>query len=104
MIPYLFSTKAKSEASGATNAGGSGSKLTKNQIESLNRRAKKVGEGLKELAKVASSTKNFDEKLQQDKQRIKDIDARVHFANSTHTLRQCSWILRSGSVFYATLC
>ncbi|VDK27245.1 unnamed protein product [Gongylonema pulchrum] len=79
----IFSGSTKSDISTAKSTGGdtaaapAGPKLTKSQIESFNRRAKKVGEGLKELTKVASNTKNFDEKLQQDKQRIKDIDMRL---------------------------
>lgn len=52
-------------------------KISTQQLESLNRRVKKMDEGIGELERVASCTKNFDEKLRLDKQKIKDIDARV---------------------------
>lgn len=52
-------------------------KISKQQIEGFNRRILKIDEGIGELKKVADSTKNFDEKLLLDKQKIRDIDARV---------------------------
>ncbi|KAL3994650.1 hypothetical protein ACH3XW_22575 [Acanthocheilonema viteae] len=53
-------------------------KISKQQLESLNRRVKKVDEGIGELEKVVDCTKNFDEKLRLDKQKIRDIDARLN--------------------------
>ncbi|EFO25323.2 hypothetical protein LOAG_03161 [Loa loa] len=52
-------------------------KISKQQFESLNRRAIKIDGGIGELEKIASCTKNFDEKLLLDKQKIRDIDARL---------------------------
>ncbi|CAG9537654.1 unnamed protein product [Cercopithifilaria johnstoni] len=52
-------------------------KISQQKLESLNRRTKKIDEGIDELKKVASCTKNFDEKLRFDKQKIRDIDARL---------------------------
>lgn len=52
-------------------------KIPKQQLESLSRRAMKIDEGIDELEKIAGCTKNFDEKLHLDKQKIRDIDARV---------------------------
>uniref|UniRef100_A0A1I8EBR0 Uncharacterized protein n=1 Tax=Wuchereria bancrofti TaxID=6293 RepID=A0A1I8EBR0_WUCBA len=52
-------------------------KFSKQQLENLSRRAMKIDERIDELEKVASCTKNFDEKLHLDKQKIRDIDARL---------------------------
>ncbi|KAK6104147.1 hypothetical protein QQG55_15190 [Brugia pahangi] len=52
-------------------------KFSKQQLENLNRRAMMIDEGINELEKVASCTKNFDGKLHLDKQKIRDIDARL---------------------------
>uniref|UniRef100_A0A0R3RFL8 Uncharacterized protein n=1 Tax=Elaeophora elaphi TaxID=1147741 RepID=A0A0R3RFL8_9BILA len=51
--------------------------ISQKQLECLNRRVKKIDEGVSELKKVASCAKNFDEKLRLDKQKIRDIDARL---------------------------
>ncbi|VIO94225.1 Uncharacterized protein BM_BM502 [Brugia malayi] len=52
-------------------------KFSKQQLENLNRRAMIIDERINELENVASCTKNFDGKLHLDKQKIRDIDARL---------------------------
>lgn len=53
-------------------------KFSKQQLENLNCRAMIIDERINELENVASCTKNFDGKLHLDKQKIRDIDARVN--------------------------
>ncbi|VDK71432.1 unnamed protein product [Litomosoides sigmodontis] len=72
----LPSNKVLSKSPTVTRSG-ENVKISTQQLESLNRRAKKIDEGIGELEKVASCTKNFDEKLRLDKQKIRDIDARL---------------------------
>ncbi|VDP11534.1 unnamed protein product [Onchocerca flexuosa] len=63
--------------SGSAKRTSDSAKISKQQIEGFNRRIVKINEGIGELKKVADSTKNFDEKLLLDKQKIRDIDARL---------------------------
>uniref|UniRef100_A0A915PTJ3 DUF641 domain-containing protein n=1 Tax=Setaria digitata TaxID=48799 RepID=A0A915PTJ3_9BILA len=52
-------------------------KISKHQLEGLNRRVVLINEGIGEMEKVAGGAKNFSEKLQLDKQKIINIDARL---------------------------